>query len=92
MTKDAGVVSGLLNTPQQVGGALGLAVLATLSIGGTDVLTAQGTAQDTALVDGPIGALRRLLSYGAPKSNYHALAATSGWIAGTSMGRCACAT
>jgi hypothetical protein len=41
-----------VNTTQQVGGALGLAVLATLATGRSDSLSAQGTAQATALVDG----------------------------------------
>ena len=50
--QDAGVASGLVNTTQQVGGALGLAVLATLSTGRTDNLVGQGTAHATALVDG----------------------------------------
>ncbi|MGI8622022.1 MAG: MFS transporter, partial [Solirubrobacteraceae bacterium] len=50
--EDAGVASGLVNTTQQVGGALGLAVLATLSTGRTDSLASHGTAHATALVDG----------------------------------------
>ena len=50
--EDAGVASGLVNTTQQVGGALGLAVLATLSTGRTDTLAGQGVAHASALVDG----------------------------------------
>jgi EmrB/QacA subfamily drug resistance transporter len=43
---DSGLVSGLANTTQQVGGALGLAVLSTLAASRTDRLL--GTGEDTA--------------------------------------------
>jgi len=49
---DAGLASGLVNTTAQVGGALGLAVLATLSASRSHHLMAHGSSQDAALTGG----------------------------------------
>jgi MFS family permease len=50
--EDAGLASGLVNTTCQVGAALGLAVLATLSTARTNALTDSGTPVKEALVGG----------------------------------------
>jgi predicted MFS family arabinose efflux permease len=49
---EAGLASGLINTSQQVGGALGLAILVTVSTTRTNNLVASGTPKLDALVSG----------------------------------------
>ncbi len=50
--EDAGIASGLVNTTQQVGGALGLAVLATLSSTHTSAELAHGASLASSLTSG----------------------------------------
>ena len=50
--QEAGLASGLINTSQQIGGALGVAVLTTVSTTRTENLLAEGTAQPVAFTDG----------------------------------------
>ena len=49
---DSGLASGLVNTSQEVGGAIGVAVLAAVAIAVTDNRVAGGTGQVDALSDG----------------------------------------
>ena len=49
---EAGLASGLINTSQQIGGALGIAALSTIATSRTADSVATGTALPSALVDG----------------------------------------
>jgi MFS family permease len=49
---EAGLASGLFNTSQQIGGALGIAALSTIATSRTESSVASGTALPDALVDG----------------------------------------
>ncbi len=50
--EDAGLVSGLFNTTQQIGMAMGVAVLSTLAASRTDTLLSEGSSQAEALTGG----------------------------------------
>jgi EmrB/QacA subfamily drug resistance transporter len=49
---EAGLASGLINTTQQIGGALGIAVLSSIATSTTQDAVASGTAVSSALTDG----------------------------------------
>jgi hypothetical protein len=50
--EDQGVASGLFNTAQQVGGALGLAILSTVATRATETSFGTGSSRPDALVEG----------------------------------------
>jgi MFS family permease len=54
--EDAGLASGLINTSQQVGGAVGIAVLSTIAVSTTDHSLANGQVASVALTDGFVNA------------------------------------
>jgi EmrB/QacA subfamily drug resistance transporter len=53
---EAGLASGLINTSQQIGGAVGIAVLSTIAVSTTSDAVAAGTPQPVALTDGFVNA------------------------------------
>jgi EmrB/QacA subfamily drug resistance transporter len=54
--QEAGLASGLINTSQQIGGAVGIAILSTIAVTTTDDAVAGGTKMPVALTDGFVNA------------------------------------
>jgi len=54
--QEAGLASGLINTTQQIGGAVGIALLSTIAVSTTDDAVAGGSAVPIALTDGFVNA------------------------------------
>jgi predicted MFS family arabinose efflux permease len=54
--EEAGLASGLINTTQQIGGAVGIAILSTIAVTTTKDELASGAAQPVALTDGFVDA------------------------------------
>jgi EmrB/QacA subfamily drug resistance transporter len=54
--QEAGLASGLINTSQQIGGAVGIALLSSIAVSTTDDAVASGDAVPSALTDGFVNA------------------------------------
>jgi sugar phosphate permease len=50
--EQAGLASGLINTSQQIGGAIGVAIISTVAATHTENLLASGSAPNVALTEG----------------------------------------
>jgi EmrB/QacA subfamily drug resistance transporter len=89
----AGLASGLINTSQQIGGALGLAILATVANTRTDNVAETGASKAVALTDGfqsaflagaglaVLGVILALVLISGRESRAHAEAAQAGELA-----------
>jgi EmrB/QacA subfamily drug resistance transporter len=54
--QEAGLASGLINTTQQIGGAIGIALLSTIAVSTTEDEVARGTGEPAALTEGFVNA------------------------------------
>jgi EmrB/QacA subfamily drug resistance transporter len=54
--QEAGLASGLINTTQQIGGAIGIALLSTIAVSTIEVERGRGTAEPAALTEGFVNA------------------------------------